>query len=149
MKRIAAVAVWAACLLVVVPGAIAQGDTNAYAKMAPLDQYLIADQAAEIALARSGAPASIGNDAEVMVLDRSGFKTAVEGKNGFVCVVERGWGAGTTPSGRCSTRPGSATTCSPANSPGRFRARRRAIFRRTWACHCCCRATHFADGRRR
>src|SRR6185312_10284329 len=76
--------------------ALAQSDTNAYAKMAPLDQYLIADQAAEVALARSGAPASISDEAEVMVLSKTGFKTAVEGKNGFVCVVERGWGAGTT-----------------------------------------------------
>jgi hypothetical protein len=46
-------------------------------------------------LARSGAPPSISDEATVMVLGRTGFKTAAEGKNGFVCVVERGWGAGT------------------------------------------------------
>jgi len=78
-----------------VRGALAQ-DANPYARMAPIEEYLIADQAAEVALARSGAPASISDDAEVMVLDRNGFKTALEGKNGFVCVVERGWGAATT-----------------------------------------------------
>ena len=98
LKKIAAVAVCAVLAQVGFPGVVAraQAGTNAYDKMAPLDQYLISDQEAEVSLARSGAPASISGDAEVMVLGRSGFKTAAEGKNGFVCVVERGWGAGTT-----------------------------------------------------
>jgi len=96
MTKIAAVAAGAVFLVVVVPGAVAQGDTNQYAKMPPLEQYLIADQAAEVALAKSGAPPSISDQAELMVLGRTGFRTAVEGKNGFVCVVERGWGAATT-----------------------------------------------------
>jgi hypothetical protein len=59
--------------------------------MAPLDQYLIADRNAEIALARTAAPASISRDAKVMVLGSHGYETAVEGKNGFVCMVERAW----------------------------------------------------------
>jgi hypothetical protein len=59
--------------------------------MAPLNAYLIADQNAEIALARSAAPASIGKEAEVMVLGKSGFTTAVKGTNGFLCLVERSW----------------------------------------------------------
>jgi hypothetical protein len=63
--------------------------------MAPVDAYLIADQNAEIALARSGAPPSIAKDAEVMVLSKSGFTTAVKGTNGFLCLVERSWGAAT------------------------------------------------------
>jgi hypothetical protein len=62
-----------------------------YASMAPLDQYLMADRNAEIALARSAAPDSISHDAKVLVLGPHGYETAVEGKNGFVCVVERGW----------------------------------------------------------
>ncbi len=62
-----------------------------YSKMAPVDQYLIADRNAEIAMARSAAPPSISNDAEVMILGRRGYETAVKGKNGFVCVVERSW----------------------------------------------------------
>jgi hypothetical protein len=97
-KKIVVIAVVAVLVQVVVAGAIGlpqAQDANPYAKMAPLDQYLIADQDAEVALARSGAPASISGEAEVMVLGRTGFTTAVEGKNGFVCVVERGWGAGT------------------------------------------------------
>ena len=73
----------------------AQADKAAYAAMAPVDAYLMADQNAEIALARSAAPASIADGAEVMVLGKKGFMTAVKGTNGFLCIVERSWGAGT------------------------------------------------------
>jgi hypothetical protein len=62
-----------------------------YPSMAPLDQYLMADRNAEIALARSAAPPSISRDAKVVVLGPHGYETAVEGKNGFVCIVERAW----------------------------------------------------------
>ncbi len=61
--------------------------------MAPLDQYLM-ERNAEIALAQSAAPESISRDAEVMVLGRHGYETAVKGKNGFVCMVQRSWTAG-------------------------------------------------------
>src|ERR1700761_8622255 len=74
---------------------IAQAGKAAYPAMAPLDQYLIADEKAEIALARSAAPPSISDGAEVMVLQRDGYKTVVQGTNGFVCLVERSWGQGT------------------------------------------------------
>src|SRR5579864_3501245 len=69
----------------------AQKAKDPYPAMAPLDQYLIADRSAEIALARSAAPPSISGGATVAVLGRHGYETAVAGKNGFVCVVERGW----------------------------------------------------------
>jgi hypothetical protein len=62
-----------------------------YPTMAPLDLYLIADRDAEIALAKSAAPPALSRDAEVLVLGKDGYRTAVEGKNGFTCVVERGW----------------------------------------------------------
>jgi hypothetical protein len=62
-----------------------------YPKMAPVDQYLMTDQGAEIALARSAAPESIARDAEVQILGRHGFETAIKGKNGFVCIVARSW----------------------------------------------------------
>src|SRR6202046_665468 len=62
-----------------------------YPNMAPLDQYLMADRNAEIALARPAAPTSISGDATVLVFDKSGYQTAVEGKNGFTCLVERAW----------------------------------------------------------
>ena len=68
----------------------AQGQKTEYASMAPLDQYLM-DRGAEIAMARSAAPEAISRDADVLVLGRHGYETAVKGKNGFVCVVERGW----------------------------------------------------------
>ena len=73
----------------------AQAEKAPYPVMAPVEQYLIADENSEIALARSGAPASISDGAEVMVLGREGYKTAVKGKNGFLCLVERSWGAAT------------------------------------------------------
>jgi hypothetical protein len=43
------------------------------------------------ALARSAAPSSISRDATVVILGKNGYETAVEGKNGFTCIVERGW----------------------------------------------------------
>jgi len=61
-----------------------------YSAMAPLDQYLM-DPAAEIALAKSAAPAAIADKATILVLTRRGYDTAVKGSNGFVCAVERGW----------------------------------------------------------
>ncbi len=74
--------------------ALAQKADTPYPSMAPLDQYLMADRNTEIALARSAAPKSISDNAEVMLLERQGYKTAVEGTNGFVCMVERSWTAG-------------------------------------------------------
>ena len=74
---------------------MAQGQAPAprtsYPSMAPLEQYLMPDRNAEIALARSAAPESISGDAKIMVLGSHGYETAVEGKNGFVCLVERAW----------------------------------------------------------
>ena len=64
---------------------------DAYPQMAPLDEYLTADRNAEIALARSAAPPSISSAATIMVLARRGYEKAVEGKNGFVCLVDRAW----------------------------------------------------------
>ncbi len=64
-----------------------------YPSGAPLEQYRMASRSEEIALARTGAPASIANDAEVMVLGKGGYETAVKGRNGFVCLVDRSWSA--------------------------------------------------------
>ena len=62
-----------------------------YPSMAPLDQYLMVDRNAEIALAQSAAPPSLSVDATVLVFEKNGYQTAVEGKNGFTCLVERAW----------------------------------------------------------
>lgn len=69
----------------------AQAATAAYATMAPLGDYLMADRDAEIALARSAAPPAISGDATIMVLGRGGYEVAAKGGNGFVCLVERSW----------------------------------------------------------
>jgi hypothetical protein len=83
-------------LVVLLGGALraqAQATKTSYPSMAPVEQYMM-ERDAEIALARSAAPESISRDAEVMVLGRHGYETAVHGKNGFVCMVERSWTAG-------------------------------------------------------
>ncbi len=51
--------------------------------------YLIADRAAEVALARSAAPAHVSDSATVLVLTRTGFVEAARGSNGFTCAVLR------------------------------------------------------------
>src|SRR5215475_1048142 len=71
--------------------AAAQDAKTKYPSMAPLDQYLMEDRNSEIRLARSAAPESISHDAEVLVLGRRGWETASQGKNGFVCMVQRSW----------------------------------------------------------
>jgi hypothetical protein len=84
-----------ALALTVVLSAAGQGhaqDSKAiYPRMAPTAQYLTSDQQAEIALARSAAPTAISADATILVLKEHGYETAVKGRNGFVCVVERSW----------------------------------------------------------
>ena len=67
-----------------------QDATPRYPTMAPVEQYLM-DRDAEIALARSAAPDAISHDASVIVLTRHGYEAAVQGKNGWVCWVGRGW----------------------------------------------------------
>jgi hypothetical protein len=98
-KKVVAISIKSFALLVVLGTAYlstphqakAQDAATTYTRMAPVDQYLMADRAAEIALARSAAPDSISRDAEILVLGRHGFGTAVKGTNGFVCIVGRGW----------------------------------------------------------
>jgi len=80
-------------LVVTARQALAQDVKTPYPNMAPVDQYLMEDRGAEIALARSAAPESISRDAEILVLGRHGYETAIKGKNGFVCIVERSWTA--------------------------------------------------------
>ena len=69
------------------------GDSSA-PTVGSVDPYLMADRNAEIALARSAAPASVSADATVLVLTRHGYETAVAGKNGWVCLVDRSWSGG-------------------------------------------------------
>jgi hypothetical protein len=73
------------------PAGAQDGNKTSSPSMAPVEQYRIASRSEEIALARSAAPASISSDAEVLVLGDRGYETAIKGKNGFVCLVERSW----------------------------------------------------------
>jgi len=89
MRAVALLVMFAAAL-----SAQAQNAKTAYPAPAPFEQYLMPDRNEEIKLARSAAPDSISNEAEVLVLGKAGYETAVQGKNGFVCLVERSWTAG-------------------------------------------------------
>lgn len=75
----------------------AQTAARPYPTMAPLEQYLMPDRAAEIALARTAAPDAVSHDAEILVLGRHGYERGAPGKgsgNGFVCLVQRSFAAG-------------------------------------------------------
>ena len=71
---------------------MAQDAETPYPKMVPVEQYLM-DRTEEITLARSAAPESISRDATTLILGRQGYEAVVLGKNGFVCMVGRAWGA--------------------------------------------------------
>lgn len=95
-KKVGTIAVTSVALTIMFGTArqvIAQDAKAAYPTMAPVERYLMEDRNSEIALARSAAPESISRDAEVLVLGRKGYETAIKGKNGFVCIVERSWTA--------------------------------------------------------
>jgi hypothetical protein len=94
MKLVSLRGLGLALMLTLLSQAGAQSNKDPYPAMASLAQYLMAPDA-EISLARSAAPASISDHAEVMVLGPEGYTTAVKGTNGFLCIVERGWAAAT------------------------------------------------------
>lgn len=77
-------------LAVATPG-VTDHRAPAYEYMTRLDEYLIPDPRAEIALARSAAPAGISAQATILTLRPQGYETAATGSNGFTCLVERGW----------------------------------------------------------
>ena len=81
-------------VLAAAPAARAAGASASekYPAMAALDRYLM-ERDAEVILARSAAPPSISNYAEVMVLGQHGYESAARGTNGFVCLVQRSWAA--------------------------------------------------------
>jgi len=94
LRPAATVTAFAALALAFGPIGLAQAQAAAYPSRAPLEQYRIASQADEVALARSAAPTSISSQAEVLTLGTRGYETAVKGKNGFVCLVLRAWASG-------------------------------------------------------
>jgi hypothetical protein len=90
MHKLFLSAITLAASLIVSRPAPAQDTKQPYATMALVEQYLM-DRDAEIALARSAAPDAISRDASVIVLTRHGYEIAVQGTNGWVCWVGRGW----------------------------------------------------------
>jgi len=68
-----------------------RADTAPYPTMAPLTQYMTADRAAEIDLARTAGPPGLSRDATILVLTPHGYDVAAKGTNGFTCLVERSW----------------------------------------------------------
>jgi len=67
---------------------------QAGAQYPPLREYMM-ERDAEIALAKSAAPANISDHATVKALTASGYEVVHQGNNGFVCIVMRGWAAPT------------------------------------------------------
>jgi hypothetical protein len=112
---------------------LAQEARGAYPSVAGLAEYQMASASEEAALARSAAPTSISGDADVLVLGNHGYETAIKGKNGFVCLVERSWGAGFDDvefwnpkiRGPMCLNPAGARTVLPGNSKSEMIARTR------------------------
>jgi len=71
---------------------VAQAQTPSYPRAPKLEEYQMGRQA-EVEMARSAAPASIAGEAEILVLGKAGYEVAAKGKNGFVCLVQRGFAA--------------------------------------------------------
>jgi hypothetical protein len=82
----------AAGAALLVSTAVMPAHAQVAAQYPPLSEYLM-PRDAEMALARSAAPANITDRATIKVLTPSGFQVAREGDNGFVCMVMRGWSA--------------------------------------------------------
>lgn len=80
-------------IALLVGAAVAPGANAAVTERGPIAPYLSSSPDAEIALARSAAPASVSSDATVLVLTAAGYETATKGSNGFTCLVDRSWGA--------------------------------------------------------
>jgi len=77
-------------LFLLLIGLCAAGANAQEAKYPPLSEYMMARDA-EIALAKSAAPDYVSDHATIKVFTTSGFQTAHEGDNGFVCIVMRGF----------------------------------------------------------
>lgn len=70
-------------------------EASAQERPSALAPYLL-EEAREVALARSAAPAAVADDATVYVLRPNGYERVAEGRSGFACLVERSFTAPTT-----------------------------------------------------
>jgi hypothetical protein len=98
-----------ALLLLTLPHAIAHAQSSVARPDAPTraGRRSMMPRAAEIALARSAAPAGVTREARVLVFDDTAFVVADSGTNGVTCVVNRSWPASLEP--HCFDAEGSAT----------------------------------------
>jgi hypothetical protein len=87
MKRMTSVLL---ALMTGLNGAAVRGQS----KYPPLSEYLMVRDA-EIALAKTAAPAGISDKATIKVLTKSGYEVGHTGENGVVCMVMRGFSAPT------------------------------------------------------
>jgi hypothetical protein len=78
--------------LVAILGLVAASPLSAQ-KAPDVTPYLIADRAAEVALARTAAPSDVSGKATVLVLTPKGYVEAAHGTNGFTCIVMRSFAA--------------------------------------------------------
>lgn len=78
------------CLLFLLIGFSAISVKAQEGKYPRLSEYMM-ERDAEIALAKSAAPDYVSDHATVKVFTASGFQTALDGNNGFVCMVMRGF----------------------------------------------------------
>jgi hypothetical protein len=81
--------------LLVLAGSLAASGGRGDASAPPSIDAFLMPRDAEIALAQSAAPQNVSGGATIKVLTKSGFEVAREGRNGFVCIVMRGWSAPT------------------------------------------------------
>ena len=84
--------------LVLASSAAARGQVPSpnpnYLTMAPVAKYLMPNRAAEMAMARTAAPASVSAHATVLVLTKTGYVVGASGTNGWVCLVGRAFQGG-------------------------------------------------------
>jgi hypothetical protein len=78
--------------LVVISNFVAASALGAQ-KAPDVTPYLIADRAAEVALARTAAPTDVSEKATVLALTPKGYIEAAHGTNGFTCIVMRSFAA--------------------------------------------------------
>ena len=81
-----------ACTLVAIATFVAASALRAQ-KAPDVTPYLTVDRAAEVALARTAAPADVSGKATVLVLTPKGYVEATRGTNGFTCIVMRSFAA--------------------------------------------------------
>jgi hypothetical protein len=80
--------------LAAIPTMNAGAQSSSHTTYPPISEYMM-PRDAEVALARSAAPANISDRATIKVLTTSGFEVAQQGDNGNVCLVMRGFSAPT------------------------------------------------------